>query len=219
MLRRVSGFTLIELLVVIAIIAILAAILFPVFAAAREAARRSTCVSNMRQMYACMTMYTNDFPKGLPDAIPFNPDNDWSKQTFGMVSLRRYTKNWKIFCCPSQTPASGFYDPDTLQLTPMQANYHYWPHLYSTGENFTWQNRTVYCARLDYALDNKSLFLYKSGFTTACTDDARTVGGPIAACYGHKLAGRDTSGNVNGELLLCIKGNVKFRPYRGYTWW
>ena len=58
---RQRGFTLIELLVVIAIIAILAAILFPVFARARESARKSTCLSNLKQLGLTMTMYASDY--------------------------------------------------------------------------------------------------------------------------------------------------------------
>ncbi|MHB1001699.1 MAG: type II secretion system protein [Armatimonadota bacterium] len=60
MLRKEKGFTLIELLVVIAIIAILAAILFPVFAKAREAARQTSCLSNLKQLGSSLLMYTND---------------------------------------------------------------------------------------------------------------------------------------------------------------
>ena len=59
--RRSSGFTLIELLVVIAIIAILAAILFPVFSRAREKARSAACQSNLKQLALAMRMYTNDW--------------------------------------------------------------------------------------------------------------------------------------------------------------
>ena len=60
------GFTLIELLVVIAIIAILAAILFPVFAQAREAARKATCLSNLKQIGEAVMMYTQDFDEIYP---------------------------------------------------------------------------------------------------------------------------------------------------------
>ncbi|MHB1000430.1 MAG: prepilin-type N-terminal cleavage/methylation domain-containing protein [Armatimonadota bacterium] len=66
MLRREKGFTLIELLVVIAIIAILAAILFPVFAKAREAARATSCLSNLKQLGTSLLMYCNDNDDGLP---------------------------------------------------------------------------------------------------------------------------------------------------------
>ena len=64
-----QGFTLIELLVVIAIIAILAAILFPVFAQAREKARAVSCLSNMKQMQLAFMMYTQDFDSNSTDAL------------------------------------------------------------------------------------------------------------------------------------------------------
>ncbi len=64
--RRIRGFTLIELLVVIAIIAILAAILFPVFAKAREKARQTACLSNVKQLAVGMLMYAQDFDEFLP---------------------------------------------------------------------------------------------------------------------------------------------------------
>src|SRR3978361_1344117 len=62
---RSRGFTLIELLVVIAIIAILAAILFPVFAKAREKARQSTCASNLKQLGLAMLQYTQDYDEAV----------------------------------------------------------------------------------------------------------------------------------------------------------
>ncbi len=73
--RRRAGFTLIELLVVIAIIAILASILFPVFAQAREAARKASCTSNLKQVGLALLMYTQDYDETLPWAA-FNPPNE-----------------------------------------------------------------------------------------------------------------------------------------------
>src|SRR5437763_7255396 len=64
--RRSQGFTLIELLVVIAIIAILAAILFPVFGRARENARRSSCQSNLKQIGLGLAQYTQDYDENYP---------------------------------------------------------------------------------------------------------------------------------------------------------
>ncbi|MES2465576.1 MAG: prepilin-type N-terminal cleavage/methylation domain-containing protein, partial [Armatimonadota bacterium] len=66
--RRSSGFTLIELLVVIAIIAILAAILFPVFAQAREKARQTSCLSNVKQICLALNMYAQDADETYPPA-------------------------------------------------------------------------------------------------------------------------------------------------------
>src|SRR5215212_12079504 len=84
MKRTRLAFTLIELLVVIAIIAILAAILFPVFARARESARRSTCLSNLKQLGTSTMMYLQDYddtyPSGLVLAVP-GPDTGGSFAT------------------------------------------------------------------------------------------------------------------------------------------
>jgi prepilin-type N-terminal cleavage/methylation domain-containing protein/prepilin-type processing-associated H-X9-DG protein len=92
---RRSGFTLIELLVVIAIIAILAAILFPVFAQARERARTTSCLSNCKQIGIGLRMYLDDYDS----AYPFS----WfSQPQYGFdVALYPYVKNTKIFACPS----------------------------------------------------------------------------------------------------------------------
>ncbi len=89
-----TGFTLIELLVVIAIIAILAAILFPVFARAREKARQSSCSSNMKQLALAATMYCQDYDEKLCFAS-YGNGLGWADV------LAPYIKNSQIFDCPS----------------------------------------------------------------------------------------------------------------------
>jgi len=97
MRRESDGFTLIELLVVIAIIAILAAILFPVFARARENARKSSCQSNMKQLGIGFSMYVQDYDERFP-AVRQGPGG-WS------YNIQPYVKDWDVFVCPSVSMA------------------------------------------------------------------------------------------------------------------
>lgn len=111
------AFTLIELLVVIAIIALLAAILFPVFARARENARKTSCLNNMKQLALGIQQYTQDFDEMLPSSTDGNPDGvnvvgGWifysvfgSTGTFDVRrgSLYPYTKSTQLYICPSDT--------------------------------------------------------------------------------------------------------------------
>lgn len=107
--RHRSAFTLIELLVVIAIIAILAAILFPVFAQAREKARSISCLSNLKQIGLAFLMYTQDYDEAFPDAVSQQsqdggcaPELEWWGQGGGFVILiNPYIKNGALYHCPS----------------------------------------------------------------------------------------------------------------------
>jgi len=91
---RKNGFTLIELLVVIAIIAILAAILFHVFAQAREKARAISCVSNMKQLGTAVAMYVQDYDETFPMGTDCNWNYNWPFTT------QPYVKSYDVFRCP-----------------------------------------------------------------------------------------------------------------------
>ena len=100
------GFTLIELLVVIAIIAILAAVLFPVFGRARENARRSSCQSNLKQLGLGILQYTQDYDESYP--IASQGPYTYSDVSIGLISqwpvaIQPYIKSLQVFQCPSDS--------------------------------------------------------------------------------------------------------------------
>lgn len=127
--KKRTGFTLIELLVVIAIIAILAAILFPVFARAREAARKATCQNNLKQLMTSLKMYMDDYQQTLPSSKIKTPtlNNDadeafcttvgpWESASYApgastiALATKSYVKTKELWFCPSDsldTSANG----------------------------------------------------------------------------------------------------------------
>jgi len=128
---RRSGFTLIELLVVIAIIAILAAILFPVFARAREKARQTSCLSNVKQIALAVTMYTQDYDESNP--ISWCYANNSTGYIWADAVLP-YVKNLQVFGCPSSsTRIANYATPNALGFININrdtlgyaANVNYW---------------------------------------------------------------------------------------------
>jgi prepilin-type N-terminal cleavage/methylation domain-containing protein/prepilin-type processing-associated H-X9-DG protein len=149
-IRRRRGFTLIELLVVIAIIAILAAMLFPVFARARESARKIQCLSNVKNIAMALQMYMNDyggsatiFPRevsaGACAYFDSGPGGDYSEWWDGLahckngtyanpylraaVMLDEYIRNRDVWRCPSAR-----FDKSAEVIIPMGPNGHWWEH-------------------------------------------------------------------------------------------
>jgi len=111
---RRRGFTLIELLVVIAIIAILAAILFPVFARAREKARQTSCLSNLKQINLGMEMYVGDYDERYPISGGWHGSGEVPRGFF-IFALEPYVKNEQIWECPSDpSPTSATYGSRTI---------------------------------------------------------------------------------------------------------
>jgi len=108
-MQKTKGFTLIELLVVIAIIAILAAILFPVFARAREQARKTSCLSNLKQLGLGFAMYTQDYDERLPGiwSGQWNLNSSPQAQMNWAPAIFPYTKNKQIYVCPSDSSGHG----------------------------------------------------------------------------------------------------------------
>ncbi|HLK56752.1 MAG TPA: prepilin-type N-terminal cleavage/methylation domain-containing protein [Chthonomonadaceae bacterium] len=137
--RQNQGFTLIELLVVIAIIAILAAILFPVFAQAREKARQTSCLSNEKQLGTAFLMYVQDYDETFPLRTPgpglertwitqppdATPGDIQLRSAYWIASTSAYIKNNQVWRCPSTLNA-------TFIPTPPGTTINYWSYDYNS---------------------------------------------------------------------------------------
>ncbi|MGC9320387.1 MAG: DUF1559 domain-containing protein, partial [Armatimonadota bacterium] len=126
-------FTLIELLVVIAIIAILAAILFPVFARAREKARQASCLSNVKQIALGMLMYVQDYDEKFPyyaqGSYTVAPWVFWPHQ------IQPYINNWQIMACPSNRYGRGSMTYHGTHY-PVRPTYGFTNELWRTSSGF-----------------------------------------------------------------------------------
>jgi len=212
-IRKHSAFTLIELLVVIAIIAILAAILFPVFGRARENARRSSCQSNLKQIGLGIAQYTQDYDERLPGAADggggVNQSGGWIYYSaFGRPasfapakgSIYPYIKSSQIFVCPSDTMGQTAGDTYAINSCVVAKDA-------TTTAGFIFKPGLSLAAFQDTA--QWMLLSEEGGGTGDTTDD-----GYISIAYPNYYAQR----HFEGSNLLFLDGHVKYYANsRAYT--
>jgi len=185
------GFTLIELLVVIAIIAILAAILFPVFARARENARRASCQSNLKQIGLGIMQYKQDNDERYPNegSVGTTPVSGWG------LSIQDYVKSEKLFQCPSESN-SALPTAATLEGRADQAGFtDYW-YNYNLGGG-----------------TNESALTYSSN--TVMNGDGAGENGTTAASRRQKASGglSGMTRHFSGANYSFADGHIKwFKP-------
>lgn len=184
-----SGFTLIELLVVIAIIAILAAILFPVFGRARENARRTNCLNNLKQIGLGVMQYLQDYDERFPNPYGGTGTFGWADQ------IQPYIKSTQAFQCPSETTA-----PD-----PKPENKGYTDYFYNGGLSSYDETARIQVGRSSALLTNPTLTILggdsvteNASFTLPRYIDPNNGFG----CYGLISAGNATSGNCSNGVAL-----------------
>lgn len=137
-----AAFTLIELLVVIAIIAILAAILFPVFAQAREQARTTTCLNNMKQLSLAYLMYIEDFDETFPKRDNGDPPGADPVPGDSEGEVYPCYKNFGILTCPDEQDRAQWVDPNNVNfldvaMTPQwQAIWYGWKAAWGWGQTY-----------------------------------------------------------------------------------
>jgi prepilin-type N-terminal cleavage/methylation domain-containing protein/prepilin-type processing-associated H-X9-DG protein len=207
---RHRGFTLIELLVVIAIIAILAAILFPVFAQAREKARQTTCASNLRNLGVAVLMYTQDYDEQFPLAA-------YATSGFAFVTWHEltdpYTKNKQIWQCPSSQVSKT--DAGGKITTHFGYNARY---LTTIGLNLS----ATYAAHSGLSLaavgsPTETVMLADAKASVSgswCGDDGKFLLPPSDAntdCWG-----RPNALHGQGSNVLWVDGHVKWRKPEGF---
>jgi len=150
-----KGFTLIELLVVIAIIAILAAILFPVFARAREKARQASCSSNLKQLALGWLMYVQDYDERCMAVCWGTGNTCWDRRDLaqGGRALMPYSKNEQIYFCPSaekpsDSSASSYNTNRVIGWTPKKLSVLQEPSrtlLFGEGNGLRWMPYNPTC--------------------------------------------------------------------------
>jgi prepilin-type N-terminal cleavage/methylation domain-containing protein/prepilin-type processing-associated H-X9-DG protein len=206
------AFTLIELLVVIAIIAILAAILFPVFAQAREKARQITCTSNVKQIGTAVMMYVQDYDEVMPRFITTGAESTPLTATNRLTALlfcQPYIKNMDLYRCPNMPQAGS----PSIWINKSPSNISIWG---GYGWNVDYLNFSADCS--DYATAENP----ESGPPTAMArigKPAETVmaGGSALAAGTGSFAGANANYPLNGGFYYLLAPATETTP-EGCVW-
>ena len=215
-----TGFTLIELLVVIAIIAILAAILFPVFARARAKAQQNNCLANMKQLALAVQMYMSDYDQRCLGVWTPTPYRYWGEV------LVPYTKNTQIFVCPSDTnpmdiktwSGNNFPDnPQSNKCSYVWNSYYAWHGCTATnGPALGDKDESMDVSTTISIMDSNSGHANNS----VCIQEPASVGVTCASNGGTAWAGGTTTTCVNarhndGFNAAFIDGHAKWLKLGG----
>jgi len=214
-----SGFTLIELLVVIAIISILAAILFPVFARARESARRASCLSNLKQIGLGVMMYTQDYDEKYPRAIQKNEQvleidgiNDASfsgdRAWYWVKIIYPYVKSVQLFRCPSSSSEDvtqgnyganrtvmGYYSDSTQSLASVDA----------PASTYMIMDSGAYMIQAVRVADNPNSYWYFPGTSPFVGTSASTLG-----MTGWRIHDFEVGRHFDGANMIFADGHAKW---------
>lgn len=226
--RKNAAFTLIELLVVIAIIAILAAILFPVFAKARDKARQTACLSNNKQMGYGLMMYTQDYDETLPIQIGDGAGGGsqgfiGSTQASWAKGIYPYVKNTQVFSCPNSVPYE-IAGPCQTGSVPNVASYLFnsvvMPNFRNgSAVNYNYEGRSL----AEMKSPANTVFLHEWAMHSPCIlPRPRVIVGKTGYegfAYGGRsdLAAYDDLHN-KGSNLLYTDGHAKYKPRTRITY-
>ena len=209
--NQVKGFTLIELLVVIAIIAILAAILFPVFARARENARRSSCQSNLKQIGLGILQYTQDFDERYPTGTRFGT----AYVGIGWIgAINPYTKSIQVFQCPSDPGPTASTLAGGIGEKRVPVSYAYSTNMVTPPSNSS-GSKVIHIAELTETARTVMCFEVQKGFVdsnAASTEDDSPTGN------GNSLLGANFgNGNTNLRYATGVMDNL-FPDFQNNNW-
>jgi prepilin-type N-terminal cleavage/methylation domain-containing protein/prepilin-type processing-associated H-X9-DG protein len=218
---RAQGFTLIEILIVVAIILILVAILFPVFARARENARRASCQSNLRQIGLGLMQYAQDYDETLPAQTSLTGvDNYANTRSLNWIAATHpYVKSWALYHCPSATPTEYNGGCCKIVSSPNQSDTNYWINgvmiqrklsalqnaaalIYVQESNYRWGQAVIRPVPTSTGWPASSFRLWNYNYTDLASKDIENMnllhfgGGNLLFCDGHVKWRRQDSINA-----------------------